>query len=152
MVDRLVEHGGVSVQNTGPGKKVLDVGCGVGGSSRHLARNFGCSVSGITLSPVQAQHATERSEKAGLAELTDFQVADALDLPFPDSSFDLVWSLEVSLLKTFQRREERVYTRSRHFVSRACSTLIQCCERICKRLHTLPRTGDIEQKGQRLCM
>ena len=32
---------------------MVDVGCGIGGSSRHIARKFGCTAKGITLSPVQ---------------------------------------------------------------------------------------------------
>ncbi len=74
--------------------QVLDVGCGIGGSSRLLAARFGAEVSGITLSPVQAQRATERSSEAGLAGRTRFLVADALATPFADAQFDLVWSLE----------------------------------------------------------
>lgn len=74
--------------------QILDVGCGIGGSSLYLAEKFNAAVTGITLSPVQANRAAERSREAGLAHKTQFQVADALDLPFPDQSFDLVWSLE----------------------------------------------------------
>ncbi len=73
---------------------ILDVGCGIGGSSLYLAEKFGAKVTGITLSPVQANRATERARSAGLADKTDFQVANALELPFADNSFDLVWSLE----------------------------------------------------------
>lgn len=74
--------------------QILDVGCGIGGSSLYLAEHFQASVTGITLSPVQAQRATERAKIAGLSTTTEFQVADALNLPFADHSFDLVWSLE----------------------------------------------------------
>jgi tocopherol O-methyltransferase len=88
--------------NQGQGKQgqlnqtsqILDVGCGIGGSTLYLAEKFGASATGITLSPVQANRATERAEAAGLADRTQFQVADALAMPFPDASFDLVWSLE----------------------------------------------------------
>ncbi|AFY96106.1 methyltransferase domain-containing protein [Chamaesiphon minutus] len=73
---------------------ILDVGCGIGGSSLYLAEKFGARVTGITLSPVQANRAKERARAAGLAAKTDFQVANALNIPFPDHSFDLVWSLE----------------------------------------------------------
>jgi tocopherol O-methyltransferase len=73
---------------------ILDVGCGIGGSSLYLAEKFGAQVTGITLSPVQANRARERAEAAGLTAKTDFQVANALEMPFPDNSFDLVWSLE----------------------------------------------------------
>jgi tocopherol O-methyltransferase len=73
---------------------ILDVGCGIGGSSLYLAEKFGARVTGITLSPVQANRAKERARGAGLQAKTDFQVANALNIPFPDNSFDLVWSLE----------------------------------------------------------
>ena len=75
-------------------RRVLDVGCGVGGSTRHIARAFGCDGVGITLSPYQAKRANELSAAAGLGDQLSFQVADALEMPFPDESFDLVWSLE----------------------------------------------------------
>ncbi|WP_310488997.1 methyltransferase domain-containing protein [Chamaesiphon sp. VAR_69_metabat_338] len=73
---------------------ILDVGCGIGGSSLYLAEKFGARVTGITLSPVQANRAKERARAAGLQAKTDFQVANALNIPFPDNSFDLIWSLE----------------------------------------------------------
>ena len=73
---------------------ILDVGCGIGGSSLYLAEKFDAKVTGITLSPVQANRAKERSQAANLGDTTDFQVANALEMPFADDSFDLVWSLE----------------------------------------------------------
>ena len=75
-------------------REILDVGCGIGGSTLYLAQKFNASATGITLSPVQAGRATERAQAAGLGETTQFQVADALNMPFADDSFDLVWSLE----------------------------------------------------------
>ena len=71
---------------------ILDVGCGIGGSSLYLAEKFGATATGITLSPVQAQRATERAQKAHIE--AQFQVADALEMPFADQQFDLVWTLE----------------------------------------------------------
>lgn len=73
-------------------EKILDVGCGIGGSSLYLAEKFGAEATGITLSPVQANRAKERSRVAQIS--ANFQVADALNMPFEDNSFDLVWSLE----------------------------------------------------------
>jgi tocopherol O-methyltransferase len=73
---------------------ILDVGCGIGGSSLYLAGRFAANVTGITLSPVQAQRATERAKAAGLAARVNFQVANALAIPFEDNRFDLIWSLE----------------------------------------------------------
>jgi tocopherol O-methyltransferase len=75
-------------------QNIIDVGCGIGGSSLYLAEKFGARVTGITLSPVQANRAKERARAAGLQAKTDFQVANALAMPFADDSFDLVWSLE----------------------------------------------------------
>lgn len=75
-------------------EQILDVGCGIGGSSLYLAQKFNAHATGITLSPVQAARATERAEAAGLASQVQFQVADALNMPFADQSFDFVWSME----------------------------------------------------------
>ncbi|WNC32179.1 MULTISPECIES: methyltransferase domain-containing protein [unclassified Thermosynechococcus] len=74
-----------------PGTTVLDVGCGIGGSSRMLARDYGFHVTGITISPEQVRRARELTP----ADLNvQFQVDDALALSFPDASFDVVWSTE----------------------------------------------------------
>lgn len=76
---------------------ILDVGCGIGGSSLYLAEKFSAIATGITLSPVQANRAKERARIAGRAvgqPSAQFHVANALQMPFPDQSFDLVWSLE----------------------------------------------------------
>lgn len=75
-------------------RKILDVGCGVGGSSLYLANKFGADVTGITLSPVQVSRAKTRAIDAGLAKKTHFFAADAMNPPFPNESFDLIWSLE----------------------------------------------------------
>ncbi|WAL60184.1 methyltransferase domain-containing protein [Thermocoleostomius sinensis] len=70
---------------------VLDVGCGIGGSSRILAQDYGFDVTGITISPQQVQRAQELSP----ADLSvRFLVDDAMNLSFPDASFDVVWSIE----------------------------------------------------------
>ena len=74
--------------------QVLDAGCGIGGSALYLAESLACTVKGITLSPVQAARATERAAAAGLASRASFEVADVLHTPFPDQSFDLIWSME----------------------------------------------------------
>jgi len=74
--------------------QILDVGCGIGGSSLYLAQRFNAHVTGITLSPVQARRAQERAVAQGLQGQTRFEVADALALPYPEASFDLVWTLE----------------------------------------------------------
>ena len=73
------------------GSRILDVGCGIGGSSRILAKDYGFNVTGITISPAQVKRARELTP----IELNcNFQVMDALDLNFEDGSFDGVWSVE----------------------------------------------------------
>lgn len=81
-------------QSSNPPQNMLDVGCGIGGSTLYLAEKFGCQATGITLSPVQASRATDRAVEASLDSRVSFAVADALAMPFEDHTFDLVWSLE----------------------------------------------------------
>ena len=73
---------------------IVDVGCGIGGSSLYLAQKFNANATGITLSPFQAARAKERAEEIGLSSKTEFLVANAQNMPFADDSFDLVWALE----------------------------------------------------------
>lgn len=73
------------------GTTVLDVGCGIGGSSRILARDYGFSVTGVTISPQQVRRAQQLTPEGLDAK---FVVNDALNLSFPDASFDVVWSIE----------------------------------------------------------
>jgi tocopherol O-methyltransferase len=75
-------------------EKIIDVGCGIGGSTLYLAEKFNAEATGITLSPLQAARATQRAQEFKLEGKTQFQVADALKMPFEDNFFDLVWSLE----------------------------------------------------------
>jgi MPBQ/MSBQ methyltransferase len=73
-------------------KRVLDVGSGIGGTSRCLAREFGCRVTGIDLTEEYCSAAAVLSDRIGLAELVDYRQGDATSLPFPDASFDIVWT------------------------------------------------------------
>lgn len=73
------------------GTTVLDVGCGVGGSSRILAQDYGFAVTGVTISPQQVKRAQQLTSQ----ELdVQFLVDDAMALSFPDASFEVVWSIE----------------------------------------------------------
>ncbi|MCU0519045.1 MAG: methyltransferase domain-containing protein [Oscillatoria sp. Prado101] len=91
LIEELLSWAGVGESRP---QHLLDVGCGIGGSTLYLADKFNASATGITLSPAQAQRATQRAREAGLSQQAQFQVADALNMPFADNSFDLVWSLE----------------------------------------------------------
>ena len=73
---------------------VLDAGCGVGGSSIYLAKNIGCKVVGITLSPKQQAAATINAKQAGLEHLIHFEIKDYTQTHFKNNSFDVVWAIE----------------------------------------------------------
>jgi len=74
--------------------RVLDAGCGVGGSAVFLAGGTGCRVTGVTLSTRQAAAARRHAAERGLERLTDFAVMDYCETGFDDASFDVVWALE----------------------------------------------------------
>ncbi|HEY4041090.1 MAG TPA: methyltransferase domain-containing protein [Rhodopila sp.] len=79
------------------GDHVIDVGSGLGGPSRYLAATCGCHVSGIDLTPEFVAAATALTARVGLSAQVDFRVGSALDLPFPDASFDCAWSQNVAM-------------------------------------------------------
>ncbi len=73
------------------GSRVLDVGCGIGGSARILARDYGFDVMGITVSRAQV----ERARQLTPSDIQCiFERMDALDLELPNGGFDGVWSVE----------------------------------------------------------
>ena len=88
-VHEMVKWGGLD--KLPAGTTVLDVGCGIGGSSRILAKDYSFETTGITISPKQVQRAQQLTPPEVTAK---FQVDDALNLSFPDNSFDVVWSIE----------------------------------------------------------
>ncbi|KAJ7978871.1 Gamma-tocopherol methyltransferase [Quillaja saponaria] len=94
MIEEALRFAGISEDSSKWPKTIVDVGCGIGGSSTYLAKKYGAKGQGITLSPVQAERANALAAADGLADKVSFQVADALDQPFPDGQFDLVWSME----------------------------------------------------------
>jgi cyclopropane-fatty-acyl-phospholipid synthase len=63
-----------------PGERLLDVGCGWGSFAVHAAANHGAHVTGITLSPPQAERARRRAEEAGVADRVDIRVQDWREL------------------------------------------------------------------------
>lgn len=94
MIEETLRFAALSDEPSKRPKHIVDVGCGIGGSSRYLANKFGARCEGITLSPVQAERARTLAAAEGLADKAFFQVADALEQPFADGQFDLVWSME----------------------------------------------------------
>lgn len=80
-----------------PGERVLDVGCGLGGSVRYLAAEHGCRAVGIDLTRDYVEVAQALADRVGLANSVEFRQASATDLPFPDGSFDVVWTEHVQM-------------------------------------------------------
>ena len=74
------------------GHNVLDLGCGIGGPARHLAAEYGCNVVGLDLVASYCEAAVELTRLVGLNHLVSFQQGDMNEMPFPDASFDCVWS------------------------------------------------------------
>jgi phosphoethanolamine N-methyltransferase len=74
------------------GRRVLDIGCGIGGPAFALARKYGAQVTGIDLEPQLIARATRRAAELGLSEQAEFRTVTLGDLPFPDRSFDLVFT------------------------------------------------------------
>ncbi|KAF1001937.1 putative tocopherol O-methyltransferase, chloroplastic isoform X1 [Apium graveolens] len=109
-------------------KKIVDVGCGIGGSSRYLARKYGAQCQGITLSPVQAQRAQALAAGQGLSDKVSFQVGDALNQPFPDGEFDLIWSMESG--EHMPNKEKFVSELARVAAPGATIILVTWCHRI----------------------
>jgi SAM-dependent methyltransferase len=71
--------------------KVLDLGCGLGGSARVLAAEFGCRVHGIDLSPKRYREALRLTNLVGLTELVTFECVDFMTARVPRAAFDLLW-------------------------------------------------------------
>ena len=78
-----------------PGERVLDVGAGVGGPSRVLARYFGAQVTALDGTERFCELNRTLSERSGLADQVEVINGDARELPFEHESFDLVWSQAV---------------------------------------------------------
>jgi tocopherol O-methyltransferase len=77
-----------------PGERVLDAGCGLGGSSFWLARHRGVATTGIALGLDQVMWARREAMRRGLFKRCRFLVADFQCLPFGDECFDVVWAQE----------------------------------------------------------
>ncbi len=88
-VDELVVWSGLN--QLPPGSRILDIGCGIGGSSRILADKYGFDVLGISISQEQIKRANQLTLNKRNCR---FEVMDAIDLKIDKGSFDGVWSVE----------------------------------------------------------
>lgn len=76
---------------------ILDVGCGIGGPMRNIARFTQCSVTGLTLNPYQVDRGNELCQKdATVASISKSVQGDFMDMPFDDESFDAAYAIEAT--------------------------------------------------------
>jgi ubiquinone/menaquinone biosynthesis C-methylase UbiE len=76
---------------------LLDVGSGIGGPARYLARRFGCRVTGIDLTAEFCEVARHLTKLLGMQERVRFEEGDAAAMPFEDATFDGAYSMNVSM-------------------------------------------------------
>ncbi len=81
----------------GPGMRVLDIGSGLGGPARTLSQHYGCDVTGLDLTEEFCRVATMLTELCGMQERVSFLHGNALDMPFENTSFDLVWTQQAGM-------------------------------------------------------
>jgi len=77
--------------------RILDVGCGVGGSARRLAQHIGCCVTGVDLSDEYIDTARRLTQLLGMQERVSFHAGSALELLFEDAYFDGAWSIQMGM-------------------------------------------------------
>jgi SAM-dependent methyltransferase len=77
--------------------RVLDVGGGIGGPARQLAHRFGCQVMVLDLTPEYCTVSETLTIWTHLTDRVSFVCGNALAMPFPDGSFDVVWTQHASM-------------------------------------------------------
>jgi ubiquinone/menaquinone biosynthesis C-methylase UbiE len=80
-----------------PHVRVLDVGCGIGGTARLLTTLYGCFVTGIDIIDEYCQTAVKLSSILKLNDRTEFKTFNGSEFPFDDEMFDVVWTEHVQM-------------------------------------------------------
>ncbi|MBK1882415.1 class I SAM-dependent methyltransferase [Luteolibacter pohnpeiensis] len=75
-----------------PTDHVLEIGCGWGGFSLHAAKNYGCRITGVTISEAQAKMARARIEEAGFSEQIEIRIQDYRHIT---GTYDKIVSIEM---------------------------------------------------------
>jgi ubiquinone/menaquinone biosynthesis C-methylase UbiE len=86
------------------GMRILDVGGGLGGPARTLASRLGCAVEVLDLTEEFCHAGEALTALTGLSELVTFRRGDALNMPYPDENFDVVWTQHSSMNVPDKRR------------------------------------------------
>ena len=101
----------VELCHIGKDSYVLDVGCGVGQTPCYLAKKHGCRVVGVDINKRMIERARETAEREGVADRTEFRVADAQGLPFEDDTFDAAITESVTVFPEDKQRAVTEYAR-----------------------------------------
>lgn len=78
----------IELAEFGPGDRVLDMGCGIGGAARTLAREFGCQVVGLELTTEYCRAARWLNDRLDAGGAVEIREGDALDPPFEARAFE----------------------------------------------------------------
>ncbi len=87
-----------------PGERVLDCGCGIGGSSIWLAQHRGARCVGVNITAYQLERARRLVREKNLQDRIEFIERDFTDTGLPDASFDVVWGIEAMSYAQDKRR------------------------------------------------
>jgi geranyl diphosphate 2-C-methyltransferase len=89
----LIEHLG----DVGPEDRIMDAGCGRGGTSFMANERFGCRVDGVSISKEQVAFANEQASQRGVADKVQFHLKNMLDTGFEAGAFKAVWNNESTM-------------------------------------------------------
>ncbi len=92
-IDQMASYADKIDENT----KIIDLGGGFSGSARYLAKKFGCHVTVLNLSETENARGRKMNKEQGLGRLIDVIDGSFEDIPFPDETFDIVWSEDAIL-------------------------------------------------------
>lgn len=93
------------------GKRVLEVGCGLGRTACYIAKRHGCMVVGVDISERMVDRSKERARREGVEDTVEFKVADVQNLPFGSAAFDAVIGESVTAFAVDKERAVSEYAR-----------------------------------------
>lgn len=87
-----------TLENLARNSRVIDLGAGYGGAGRYLAQKYGCQVCCLNLSEVQNQRNRQLNQEQNLTDSVEVIQGSFENIPYPDNSFNIVWSQDAILL------------------------------------------------------
>lgn len=79
------------------GQRILDIGCGLGGPARYMAKHFQCTVDGVDITEAFVDAANKLTALVGMQGQVNIELGDAQHLPYADASFDGAYSQHVTM-------------------------------------------------------